>query len=204
MSLVAQVLAALMALTLLVIGALETFFFRNAALYPIFLIEPDEYDVAEVDVERLSNGTVRVSSRFPVDDLEEVLGLPVEDDDVDTVGGLMAKHLGRVPIAGSVVECAGLRFEAEAPLGRRNRIGAVLINRLEPVEEPDEEVEIVSYPPRRSLLELLSERLQGTATAQQLGLAAAVFGAGGLASEGFVFSLRATGGLAAGAASGRS
>jgi uncharacterized membrane protein len=41
---VAQVLAALMALTLLAIGALETFFFRNAALYPIFLIEPDEYE----------------------------------------------------------------------------------------------------------------------------------------------------------------
>jgi uncharacterized membrane protein len=44
MTLTAQVLAGLMALTLLVIGALETFLFRNAALYPIFLIEPDEYD----------------------------------------------------------------------------------------------------------------------------------------------------------------
>lgn len=44
MTLTAQVLAALMALTLLAVGALETFFFRNAALYPIFLIEPDEYD----------------------------------------------------------------------------------------------------------------------------------------------------------------
>lgn len=41
---IAQVLAALMALTLLVIGVLETFFFRTAALYPIFLIEPGEYD----------------------------------------------------------------------------------------------------------------------------------------------------------------
>ncbi|HET7689715.1 MAG TPA: hemolysin family protein [Nocardioidaceae bacterium] len=100
----------------------------------------DEYDVAEMDVERLSNGTVRVSSRFPVDDLEEVTGVLVEDDDVDTVGGLMAKHLGRVPIAGSVVECAGLRFEAEAPLGRRNRIGAVLINRLEAPDEAEDQV----------------------------------------------------------------
>jgi uncharacterized membrane protein len=44
MNRLAQVLAALMALTLLVIGALETFFFRSSALYPIFLIEPDEYD----------------------------------------------------------------------------------------------------------------------------------------------------------------
>ncbi len=92
----------------------------------------DEYDEAEVEVERLSNGSCRVSSRFPVDDLEEITGIAIVDDDVDSVGGLMAKHLGRVPIAGSVVECDGLRFEAEAPLGRRNRIGAVLISKVEP------------------------------------------------------------------------
>jgi CBS domain containing-hemolysin-like protein len=91
----------------------------------------DEYDEAHVDVERLANGATRVSSRFPVDDLEALCGVPVEDDDVDTVGGLMAKHLGRVPIPGSVVEVEGLRLEAEAPTGRRNRIGTVLISHLE-------------------------------------------------------------------------
>jgi CBS domain containing-hemolysin-like protein len=97
----------------------------------------DEYDVARVDVEHLANGSVRVSSRYPVDDLEDVCGVAVEDDDVDTVGGLMAKHLGRVPITGSVVEVHGLRFEAEAPSGRRNRIGTVLITRLEPETPAD-------------------------------------------------------------------
>jgi CBS domain containing-hemolysin-like protein len=96
----------------------------------------DEYDEAAEDVERLSNGSVRVSSRYPVDDLEEITSIAIEDDDVDSIGGLMAKHLGRVPIAGSVVECHGLRFEAETPLGRRNRVGTVLIGR---VEEPEEE-----------------------------------------------------------------
>jgi CBS domain containing-hemolysin-like protein len=100
----------------------------------------DEYDVAQVEVERLANGTTRVSSRFPVDDLDDLCGVPVEDDDVDTVGGLMAKYLGRVPIPGSVVEVEGLRFEAEAPTGRRNRIGTVLITHVEPpVEESDTE-----------------------------------------------------------------
>ena len=44
MTLTAQVLAGLMAMTLLIVGALESFFFRNPALYPIFLIEPGEYD----------------------------------------------------------------------------------------------------------------------------------------------------------------
>jgi CBS domain containing-hemolysin-like protein len=103
----------------------------------------DEYDVARVDVEHLSNGSTRVSSRYPVDDLQEICGVAVEDDDVDSVGGLMAKHLGRVPIAGSVVEVHGLRFEAEAPAGRRNRIGTVLVSRLEPAVE-DETVETYS------------------------------------------------------------
>jgi CBS domain containing-hemolysin-like protein len=98
----------------------------------------DEYDVEQADVERLANGSTRVSSRFAVDDLEHVCGVAVEDDDVDTVGGLLAKHLGRVPIAGSVVEAHGLRFEAEAPSGRRNRIGTVLISRLQPVHEDDD------------------------------------------------------------------
>jgi CBS domain containing-hemolysin-like protein len=106
----------------------------------------DEYDVARVDVERLSSGAVRVSSRFQVDDLEDVCGVSVEDDDVDSVGGLMAKHLGRVPIAGSVVEAHGLRFEAEAPSGRRNRIGTVLITRLEPAAEDEAEPYTESYP----------------------------------------------------------
>jgi CBS domain containing-hemolysin-like protein len=99
----------------------------------------DEYDVAQVDVEQLEDGSARVSSRYPIDDLREVSGVAVEDDDVDTVGGLMAKHLGRVPIAGSVVEVNGLRFEAETPAGRRNRIGTVLVTRLAEDEEPDAE-----------------------------------------------------------------
>ncbi len=106
----------------------------------------DEYDVARVDVEPLAHGSARVSSRYPVDDLEDITGVAVDDDDVDTVGGLMAKHLGRVPIAGSVVEVHGLRFEAEAPVGRRNRIGTVLVSRLEPrAGEPDGREQAPSY-----------------------------------------------------------
>ncbi|WP_148575722.1 hemolysin family protein [Nocardioides caldifontis] len=104
----------------------------------------DEYDQAEVEVEKLANGSFRVSSRFLVDDLEEVCGVAVEDDDVDTVGGLMGKHLGRVPIAGSVVEVHGLRFEAEGPAGRRNRIGTVLITPVE-TEAVEPEAETDSY-----------------------------------------------------------
>jgi CBS domain containing-hemolysin-like protein len=90
----------------------------------------DEYDKEEVDVEHLPEGSFRVSSRFMVDDLEELCGVAIDDDDVDTLGGLMAKHLGRVPIPGSVVEADGLRFEAEGLAGRRNRISTVVVTPL--------------------------------------------------------------------------
>ncbi|MEO6604063.1 MAG: hemolysin family protein [Aeromicrobium sp.] len=90
----------------------------------------DEYDSEPEENEELSDGSWRLSSRFEVDDLEDLFDIPIEDEDVDSVGGLMAKHLGKVPIRGSVVEVEGLRFEAEGPTGRRNRIGHVLVSRL--------------------------------------------------------------------------
>ncbi len=96
----------------------------------------DEYDAEEVEVEHLEDGVIRVSSRYPVDDLDELVGFTVEDDDVDSVGGLMAKHLGKVPIPGSVVECHGLRLEAERATGRRNKIEAVLVS-VVPTEVED-------------------------------------------------------------------
>jgi CBS domain containing-hemolysin-like protein len=95
----------------------------------------DEFDEDEIEVEVLEEGSARVSSRFPVDDLHELFGFEVDEEDVDSVGGLMAKHLGRVPIAGSHVEAHGLRFEAEQATGRRNKIGTVLINVVAPAGE---------------------------------------------------------------------
>lgn len=90
----------------------------------------DEYDTEEIGVEQLSDGSFRISSRYEVDDLDDLFGIAIEDEDVDSVGGLIAKHLGRVPITGSVVEVEGLRFEAESQSGRRNRIDTVLVSRV--------------------------------------------------------------------------
>jgi CBS domain containing-hemolysin-like protein len=97
----------------------------------------DEYDADQVETESLEDGSVRVSSRFPIDDLDELFGFDVADDDVDSVLGLMAKHLGRVPIPGSHVEAYGLRFVAEAATGRRNKIESVLISKLQ--DEPGDD-----------------------------------------------------------------
>ena len=89
----------------------------------------DEFDSREIHIENLDDGSTRVPARFPVDDLDEITGIEIEDDEVDSVGGLMAKHLGKVPIPGSRVEVGGLVFVAEEAKGRRNRIGTVLISR---------------------------------------------------------------------------
>jgi len=98
----------------------------------------DEYDQAETDVEHLPNGAVRVPSRLSLDDLGEVFDIELEDDDVDSVGGLMAKHLGRVPIPGAEIEVDSLRLVAEAPTGRRNRLGTVIVSVAErPAEHED-------------------------------------------------------------------
>jgi CBS domain containing-hemolysin-like protein len=97
----------------------------------------DEYDSEPEENQELADGSWRLSSRFEVDDLEDLFDIPIEDDDVDSVGGLMAKHLGTVPIRGSVIELEGLRFEAEGPSGRRNRIGSVLVSRIAP--DPDDD-----------------------------------------------------------------
>jgi len=103
----------------------------------------DEYDVEPDQVEWLANGSVRVSARFPVDDLGELFDLNLEDEDIDSVGGLMAKHLGKVPIPGSEVEVEGLLLQAESPAGRRNRVGTVLVRRgtLEAAPESPQDAE---------------------------------------------------------------
>lgn len=89
----------------------------------------DEFDVAAPDIEELGDGDYRVSSRLHIDDLAELLGIELEDEDVDTVGGLMAKRLGIVPISGAQVDIGDYLLTAESAAGRRNRISTVLVTR---------------------------------------------------------------------------
>jgi CBS domain containing-hemolysin-like protein len=89
----------------------------------------DEYDQEQPTVEWLSPDRARVTARLPVTDLEELFGTTIEAEDVETVGGLLAHAIGRVPIAGSTGTVAGLRLTAESLAGRRNRIGTVTVER---------------------------------------------------------------------------
>ena len=91
----------------------------------------DEYDQELPPVEWLEDGSARVTARLGVAELEDEFGVRIEAEDVETVGGLLAQLLGRVPIAGSVATVAGLRLTAESLAGRRNRIGTVRVERLD-------------------------------------------------------------------------
>jgi CBS domain containing-hemolysin-like protein len=90
----------------------------------------DEYDTERPPVEWLGKDKARVTARLSVDELAELFGVKIEAEDVDTVGGLLAQQLGRVPIAGSTATVAGLKLTAEILAGRRNRISTVTVRRV--------------------------------------------------------------------------
>ncbi len=90
----------------------------------------DEYDQEEPPVEWLSPDCAKVTARLSVDELADLFGVRIEAEDVDTVGGLLAQRLGRVPIAGSTTTVAGLRLTADSLAGRRNRISTVTVKRV--------------------------------------------------------------------------
>ena len=98
----------------------------------------DEFDREAPPVEDLGDGTCRVTARLTVEDLEELYGVDLPHDDVETVGGLLAMALGRVPIPGATAELGGLVLVAESAKGRRNRIGTVLVRR-KPLDPPTDE-----------------------------------------------------------------
>ncbi len=91
----------------------------------------DEYDTQAPEVAELGPETFRLSSRVHIDDVADLIKIDLsgEEEGVDTIGGLLAKRLGRVPIPGASIEIDGWEFTAERAAGRRNRIGTVLIRK---------------------------------------------------------------------------
>ncbi|MGQ7296874.1 hemolysin family protein [Quadrisphaera sp. KR29] len=97
----------------------------------------DETDTETPDVVPLEDGGFLVSARLHVEDLGDLFGLEVEEDEVDSTGGLLAKALGTVPVAGDEVEVAGLHLLAEEVDG--HRIVTVVVHRAEEPEADHEE-----------------------------------------------------------------
>ncbi len=95
----------------------------------------DEYDDEAEEIEWLSETQARLSARLNIDDFADAFKVEFEDgarEDVDSVGGLLAKQLGRVPIPGSEITVMGWQLVAERPVGRRHRIATVLATKAQP------------------------------------------------------------------------
>uniref|UniRef100_UPI003D90E7D4 hemolysin family protein n=1 Tax=Gordonia sp. B7-2 TaxID=3420932 RepID=UPI003D90E7D4 len=100
----------------------------------------DEYDLDEVaPIEELPDEAYRVSARLPVEDLGELFDIEIDDDEVETVGGLVGLELGRVPLPGARVQSHGLELIAEGGPNRqgRQRITTVLVTRIDTPDDED-------------------------------------------------------------------
>ncbi|HPF81348.1 hemolysin family protein [Nostocoides australiense] len=100
----------------------------------------DEYDRETPGVEDLGDGRFRIPATMNVDDFAEEFDIDLDEDDVDSVGGLIAKQLGQVPILGSTCEVGRFLLTAERMAGRRHRIASVLVTPLPPVVGADGEL----------------------------------------------------------------
>ncbi len=89
----------------------------------------DEYDRVSAEFFDLGDGRYRVSSRLSLEDVGDLFGLELEDDDVDSIGGLLGKALGQVPQPGATAVVDGLVLTGGASRGRGRGIATVFVER---------------------------------------------------------------------------
>jgi CBS domain containing-hemolysin-like protein len=92
----------------------------------------DEHDRGGSEALDMGDGVYRVSARMNTEDLGKLFGIELDDDDVDSVGGLLAKEIGRVVEVGDSGVVSGLKLTAD-PSGARGRL--VTRIRVEMTEE---------------------------------------------------------------------
>lgn len=96
----------------------------------------DEYDQVSAEVVDLGDGRYRVSARLSLEDVGDLFGLELEDEDVDSIGGLLGKALGQVPQPGAATIVDGLLLTGGASRGRGRGIATVFVEKAP--ETPDE------------------------------------------------------------------
>ena len=100
----------------------------------------DEYDEDEEDfIRRLGPSEYVVEASMHLDDLNDLLGLSLESEDYDSIGGFMIGMLDHLPEQGEEVTFQNLRLVADQVDG--NRIDKVHIYLTEePKEQPEEKM----------------------------------------------------------------
>ncbi len=89
----------------------------------------DEYDPRSSEIVDLGDGRYRVSARLGLDEVGELFGVELDDDDVDSIGGLLGKLLERVPLPGARVEYGGLVLTGGTSRGRGRGLATVFVER---------------------------------------------------------------------------
>ena len=96
----------------------------------------DEYDAPSTEVVALDDGRYRVNARLGLDEVGDLFGLELDDEDVDSIGGLLGKAHGRIPQPGATAEHSGLVMTGGASRGRNRGIATVIVERA---ETPDDD-----------------------------------------------------------------
>lgn len=90
----------------------------------------DEFDSEEDQIRAIrAPHTYRISGLTPIHDLEEALGVQIENDEVSTFGGLITGELGRIPARGDSLSLAGMRITIDEVDERRVISVRVVCNR---------------------------------------------------------------------------
>lgn len=89
----------------------------------------DEYDPRADEVLELGPGRYRVSARLGLDEVGELFGIELDDEDVDSVGGLLGKALGRIPQPGATADYDGLVLTGGTSRGRGRGLATVFVER---------------------------------------------------------------------------
>ena len=88
----------------------------------------DEHDRTQhAEPERLGERKWSLPARTSIADLEELFEIDIDEDDVDTVYGLLTKLLGSVPIVGASAVTRGLRLTAVDSAGRRKKVSTIVV-----------------------------------------------------------------------------
>lgn len=113
----------------------------------------DEHDRDTDEIELLADGGMRVSSRMSTTELGELFDIEIDDEDVDSVGGLLSKELGKIPVLGDRVTVGELELVADR-VGRRHRVTEVTVRLVGSPSKPD----TLAGPLEDSLTGVLDDR----------------------------------------------
>ncbi|BDR54603.1 ion transporter [Bombiscardovia apis] len=99
----------------------------------------DEHDrIQHEQPQQVGEHEWKLPARTPIAELEELFEIDIDEDDVDTVYGLLTKLLGSVPIVGSSAVTRGLRLTAADAAGRRKKIATIIVEPASQYEAPEE------------------------------------------------------------------